>query len=355
MPCEPKHGLPAWSSVLETFREGRDWTVVADHNGIPVTARDIVQRGTAGIKKRGEARAACTKCTPEMEAALVGYVEDNCQYTLQQLRDQLYFGFGVFISTSLISKKLCDKLYTVKQVRVESETCNNAQNIEKRREFGENLLQYEKEGAFIVYYDETNFNRYCKRTQGRALVGARAVVKLPPSKGANLQLQCAVSPEIGLVHYAKQRGSIKMEINAAFVDDVYDAVKSHETYRMHFSRKKIVVVLDNAPAHSQTEELVQARADLELLRLAPYSLMCNPIEGCFSVLKTRIKNFLALSHDEMLHIPVGQKTELRMQLLERAAEHCMSRMDLRLVSKMARHCALSVAVAIRSEPMEYGT
>ncbi|GMG15827.1 unnamed protein product [Phytophthora fragariaefolia] len=152
----------------------------------------------------------------------------------------------------------------------------------KRKQFGEKLLQYEKEGAFIVYYDETNFNLYCKRTQGRAPVGERAVVTLPPSKGANLQLQCAVSAEIGLVYYAKHRGSIKMEINAAFVDDVYDAVKSHKTYRIHFSGKKIVIVLDKAPAHSQTEELVQARNDLKLLRLAPYSPMCSPIEGTCS-------------------------------------------------------------------------
>ncbi|GMF14482.1 unnamed protein product [Phytophthora fragariaefolia] len=158
----------------------------------------------------------------------------------------------------------------------------------KRREFGEKLLQYEKEGAFIVYCDETNFNLYCKRTQGRALVGERAVVTLSPSKGANLQVQCAVSPEIGLVHYTKQRGSIKMEINAAFVDDVYDAVNSHETYRIHFSGKKIVIVLDNALAHSQAEGLVQGRNDVELLRLAPYSPMCNPIEGPCSRLRTTV-------------------------------------------------------------------
>ncbi|GMF37713.1 unnamed protein product [Phytophthora fragariaefolia] len=136
------------------------------------------------------------------------------------------------------------------------------------------LCKYEKEGTFIVYYDEPNFNLYCKRTQGRALVGERAVANLPPpSKGANLQVQCAVSPDIDLVHYAKQRGSIKLEINAAFVDDVYDAVKPHEIYRIHFPGKKIVTVLDNAPAHSQTEELAQARNGLELLRMAPYSPM----------------------------------------------------------------------------------
>ncbi|KAG6592629.1 uncharacterized protein IUM83_12414 [Phytophthora cinnamomi] len=77
--------------------------------------------------------------------------------------------------------------------------------------------------------------------------------------------------------------------------------------------------------------------------------------GCFSALKARIKDYLALSHEEMMNVPYGQKTELRMQLLEKAAEHAMPCMDLRLVNKMARHCALSVAAAIRGEPMKYGT
>ncbi|KAE8883248.1 hypothetical protein PF010_g13294 [Phytophthora fragariae] len=52
----------------------------------------------------------------------------------------------------------------------------------------------------------------------------------------------------------------------------------------------------------------------------------------------------------MINLPYGEKTEL-----EDAAEHCMPCIDMRLVNKMARHCALSVAAAIRGEPMEYGT
>ncbi|KAG6947894.1 hypothetical protein JG688_00015351 [Phytophthora aleatoria] len=171
------------------------------------------------------------------------------------------------------------------QVRIEPVTCNSEKNIEKRHVFAEALLKYEREGAFIVYYDETNYNLYCKRLQRRALQGECAVVKLPSSKGKNLQVQCAVSTEIGLVHYATQRGGIKMEANAAFVDAIYDA-----------------------------------RSDLVLLRLGPYSLMCNAIERCFTVLKAKIKSYLAIRHDEMLR---GQMQELRMQLLEKATEHCM--------------------------------
>ncbi|KAG3125005.1 hypothetical protein C6341_g25952 [Phytophthora cactorum] len=136
-----------------------------------------------------------------MEAALVEYLEENCQYKLSQMRDMLLFDFGVFIGTSLISKKMCGELDTAKQVRVEPKTCNSAVNIDQRRVFYEPLLEHERKLSFIVYYDETNFNLYCKRTQGRAPVDQRAVVKLPPSNGANLKMQCAVSAEVGLVHY----------------------------------------------------------------------------------------------------------------------------------------------------------
>ncbi|GMF80514.1 unnamed protein product [Phytophthora fragariaefolia] len=88
-----------------------------------------------------------------------------------------------------------------------------------------------------------------------------------------------------------------------------------------------------------------------ILTLALY----GSIVGCFSVLKAAIKRFLALSHDEMLSAPRGQMTELRMQLLEQAAEVCMNCMDLRLENKMALHCTQAVAAAKRGEPMEFGT
>ncbi|KAG2896622.1 hypothetical protein PC129_g4051 [Phytophthora cactorum] len=245
---------------------------------------------------------------------------------------------------------------TLKQVRVEPLTCNNEVNKEKRKQFAKELRRHMSAGDFIVYYDETNFNVYCKRTQGRAKKGKRATVVLSPSKGPNLQIQCAVSTEVGLVHHRLERGSIQMDVNAAFVDAIYNKVKASPTYQEHFQGKKIVVVLDNAPAHSQTESRVVEHDDLVLLRLAPYSPMCNPIDGCFTVLNARIQADLALSREELVAPrPRGQIAEGRMTIFDRAARRNISCMDLRLVSKMALHCQLAVAAAERMEDMQYGT
>ncbi|KAG2771570.1 hypothetical protein PC129_g21233 [Phytophthora cactorum] len=117
MPSEPRHTLAARTRMLDAFKQGQDWLLVAHHNTIPATtSRRIVDSGSPEVKARGGARASNVKCTPEMEAALVDYVEENCLYTLVQLQQMIAFDFGVCLSTSLISQKLCDKLYTMKQV-----------------------------------------------------------------------------------------------------------------------------------------------------------------------------------------------------------------------------------------------
>ncbi|EEY56582.1 uncharacterized protein PITG_10129 [Phytophthora infestans T30-4] len=103
MPKESKHGLAARSRVLKARREGRDWGIVAGCNDIPPsTACNIVARWTPDVKKRGGARAVCTECTPEMEDALVKYLEENCQYTLARMSDMIHFDFDFKLRTSLI-------------------------------------------------------------------------------------------------------------------------------------------------------------------------------------------------------------------------------------------------------------
>lgn len=143
-------------------------------------------------------------------------------------------------------------------------------NKAKRMRFAKDLRKHMSNGDFIVYYDETNYNVHCKRSQGCANKGERVTVVLPPSKGANLQTQCAVSTEMGLLHHHLERGSIRMSENAAFVDDIYAKVKASPTYIEHFQGKKVVVSLDNATVHSQTEDRVTEHDDLVFLRLAPY-------------------------------------------------------------------------------------
>ncbi|RLN73587.1 hypothetical protein BBJ28_00025866, partial [Nothophytophthora sp. Chile5] len=115
-PTKTTYGLAARQRVLDAFREGWDWKLVAEHNGISAsTARRIVAAGTPGTKPRGGLRPSRVKCTPEIEAALQEYLEDNCLYILEQMKDMVWMDFQVDLSTTTISNRLLKLMYTVKQ------------------------------------------------------------------------------------------------------------------------------------------------------------------------------------------------------------------------------------------------
>ncbi|GMF32245.1 unnamed protein product [Phytophthora fragariaefolia] len=153
-----------------------------------------------------------------------------------------------------------------------------------------------------------------------------------------------------------------MQNNADFVDKLYAVVKNSDVFKNDYTDKKIVILFDNAPAHNRAETLVTARDDLVLLRLGPYSPMCNPIENCFSVLKSHIKAYLALMRPEMTQAPTARTesgglismTEARMRLLERAAHVSMPKITQSLVVAMELHARDFVNAAIKNKDMAYG-
>ncbi|KAG6610359.1 Carbonic anhydrase 2 [Phytophthora cinnamomi] len=131
--------------------------------------------------------------------------------------------FHVDISESTISRHLVGKLYTVKQTRVEPVTCNSEINKEKQKLFAKALIKHEER----------------------------------PRSSAR-------SSAYGVVAYRTHKGSIKMQNNADFVDALYKVIKASKVYANEYQDKYIVVVFDNAPTHSRTEELVPAHDDLVL-------------------------------------------------------------------------------------------
>ncbi|ETP52169.1 hypothetical protein F442_02780 [Phytophthora nicotianae P10297] len=140
------------------------------------------------------------------------------------------------------------------------------------------------------------------------------------------------------------------------------SVKASQEFRSFFQGKKIVVVLDNAPAHRQTDDCVTKHENMELLRLGPYSPMCNPTEGCFSVLKANIKRHLPIYREEICdrsrqleeNGDVITLAERQMRVLKRATKAEIKCMTSVLVSRMELHCSKAVNAAAEGIPMVYG-
>ncbi|ETV82055.1 hypothetical protein H257_05574 [Aphanomyces astaci] len=135
--------------------------------------------------------------------------------------------------------------------------------------------------------------------------------------------KCSVlcRPNKALFCHRLERGSIKMAQNAAFVEEIYQAVTSSATWDANFQGKKVVIVLDNAPAHSQTEQRVQPHEDVVLLRLGP---------------------------------EFNSILESRMRLLQEAARESLPCITQSLVIREAMFCQRNVEKALRFEDMSYG-
>uniref|UniRef100_H3GJC8 Tc1-like transposase DDE domain-containing protein n=1 Tax=Phytophthora ramorum TaxID=164328 RepID=H3GJC8_PHYRM len=302
--------------------------------------------------------------TVEVITKLEEYLDEQADTTMVVMKDRLLSDMSVDVSITSIHRALHGMLYTVKGLRIEKAAINNAVNKEKRMAFTKAFNAHVAAGYMVVYHDETNFNIYLSRNQGWARVGERTVVTLPASKGKNLHVQCGVSPGNGLVLLRTHDGSVRMEENARSVADLFVAALNSDEYKECCVGKKVVVITDNSSAHSQVETMAREQLvtdgivnsnKLVILRLALYSPMCNAIEGCFSVLKARMKLHLAAKWGELL--VRGQYNSLtanRMALMKEAVESSKEVLTLRLVWHMERHCFKSIFLAERGEDMELG-
>jgi transposase len=343
--------------VLEAHRNGGNALQVALHNGMSrSTAYRIINTENIETRQRGGLRESLVKMTPSMKVFLEEVVEEDPTFTLEQMKDKLQERYGTVVSISTIDRSLQEMVYTTKQVRRGNDRMNTEINKEKRRLYCLKIEAHEREGDMVVYVDETNYNLHCKRSFGRSVSSERSVTTLPASQGRNLQVQCAVNNRIGVVHVRSQFGSIKMDVNAAYLQEVYQAAVESEAYASHHAGKKVVLVIDNAPAHSRSEILVPTLPTLAIIRLGPYSPMLNPIENCFSVLKASIKRFMTEHRREFF--TTGTFSSYRAQhadVLQQAVNESIGSIAPLLVSQMEGHCLRSRRIALNLGDMEYGT
>ena len=147
----------------------------------------------------------------------------------------------------------------------------------------------------MIYVDETCYNLFTARTRGRATRGQPAVRQLQFERGQNLNLVMAVTPDVGVIYYELQRGTMTKERFQFFMDNLATLLELTNARRP-------VVVLDNAPVHKGA-----TCGNARVKFLPAYSPFLNPIENCFSVLKLKLPE--ELRKDEtvqlLIHGPPG--------------------------------------------------
>jgi len=326
--------------ILKVAREEGDWPQLANHLGIKYkTAYTWVCAGNNIRKPKG---GSLKKLTEDQINILIEEIERDPSVTLQQLVQITNALFGLSISKSTIHNYLSGRLISVKKVHVMPNAMNSETNKELRKEYVQKVSQYMRENKYIVWMDETNLNLFCRRTQGRARIGERAVVAMPNSKGPNIHVIGAISA-YQVIHITRLRGAFTAEKAKAWVLDMLQHIPSD------IAVNSVVVICDNAPCHSRLMECVHVHQGLEILKLGPYSPVLNPIENIWSKFKAKVKQLMRIPE-----VSPPQLGEQRLQYVENIIDQAMETITVRDVVHSCQHAQGQYAAALNMEDMDVG-
>ena len=150
--------------------------------------------------------------------------------------------------------------------------------------------------------DESGIQLNLTRLYGRARGGSRAVGSAPKNYGRQLNVLGVMSRR-GVQASMTVVGSVDSVVMTVFVRQVLSAVVQTGD----------IVVLDNLSVHKTSSVQREfARLGIELWYLPPYSPDLNPIEKCWSKVKTRLRRAKARDYETLnqeLGIALSQVTE----------------------------------------------
>ena len=151
-----------------------------------------------------------------------------------------------------------------------------------------------------------------------------------------------------LVLFTTRRGSFKGQDFKEWMRELIEQCNSQGIIRP-------TLIIDNAPAHSNVEEITNEYDDIQLLRLAPYSYLLNPIELLWSSFKSYVKQSLRDSIRDLSNVQAANgvsAAEQKMQALEEMARINIQKAAtpsnlLNFTNRVERY----YSVATRQEPL----
>jgi transposase len=159
--------------------------------------------------------------------------------------------------------------------------------IEARRQWAAEQLELDSER--IVFIDETWAKTNMTRTYGRSQRGSRLRAKVPYARWETTTFLGAMR-STGFVAPLCVEGAVNGEIFSGWV----------EQHLAQTLRPGDVVVMDNLSSHKM-RRVVQAieQVGAEVRYLPPYSPDLNPIEPCWSKIKTALRSAAARTLDAL--------------------------------------------------------
>ena len=322
--------------ILDCHRQGGDVKALATALNVNIkSARSIARRNSSPISKRGGSKK---KVAEEHRVILTETLDANPSLTLKELRQLFHEKTGITVSIATIDRYLDCHGYSLKQLSVQP-VDRNRQDVKEMRKEWTDWLRADGLTTARYYIDETNFNVWCARSQGRSRIGTPAILTTTASKGANLNILACMSNR-GLLTYEFVNKVTHVQFNS-FLEKCSDLVDDSPA----------TFIVDNAPAHRRMRECV-LKDGHQAKRLPPYSPMFNPIEEMFSKFKFSVKHHLRQRQSQLLsRIPGRTIAEHRRQILHEVGELALSEVSPVECSNWDRHMFSFVPSALQYDDM----
>ena len=157
----------------------------------------------------------------------------------------------------------------------------------------------------LVYLDETGYNVWTRRSQGRSRIGHPARREVHTQRGTNVMCTLAISPEIGLLHYRIKQERVTSSTFQEFFEELLRQV--HMTWPPD---EPVYVIMDNARPHKRVS-VPDDFPNVHVKFLPAYSPFLNPTEHAHSAFKAAVKRELHLPETQ---VELGQrKPDLNLQ------------------------------------------
>lgn len=284
-----------------------------------------VRDGTVEPKKRGGCRQKNIKIHEEHSQFIQDILDEDCTLTLGLMRDRLFEKFPLLreqdLDPSTLYKHIIKNIgFTLKRTKPVEEKRNTPSTIAKRKAYVDNMpidgVSYKTNCIFL---DEAGFNSNLIRGEGWSRKGENSIVKTKTKRALNITILAAISYQgVESIQAKVVPGGTTGHIFSQFVKSVIEALDRNNAAPHYF-------VMDGASIHKSApvKELFK-KSKHKLHLLPPYSPFLNPIEECFSKLKTFVKRRPGLASDAFLNHISESSHQIATENCQAWVEHSIS-------------------------------